>query len=73
MTVYAHSYIATNSATCPLLYPLTVATPLSCCLQIHHIIDEMIMGGMVMETNMMEILTHVEAQDKLLKAEVGGS
>jgi len=42
-------------------------------MQIHHIIDEMIMGGMVMETNMMEILTHVEAQDKLLKAEVGGS
>lgn len=40
--------------------------------RIHHILDEMIMGGMVMETNMIEMLTHIEAQDKLLKQE-GGS
>lgn len=30
----------------------------------------MIMGGMVMETSMNEILSHVEAQEKVLKSEV---
>lgn len=38
--------------------------------QVHHILDEIVMGGMVLETSMQEILTHVDAQDKLLKAEV---
>ena len=28
------------------------------------------MGGMVLETNMSEILTHIEAQNKLEKSEV---
>ena len=28
------------------------------------------MGGMVLETSMTEVLTHVEGQDKLLKSEV---
>jgi len=36
-------------------------------------LDEMVMGGMVLETSMLEVLTHVEAQEKLLKAERGWS
>lgn len=31
------------------------------------------MGGMVLETNMSEILTHIEAQNKLEKSEVSES
>lgn len=32
-------------------------------------LDEMVMGGMVLETSMQEVLTHTEAQEKLLKSE----
>ena len=39
-------------------------------LQVHHILNEIVMGGMVLETNMTEILTHIEAQNKLEKQEV---
>lgn len=35
--------------------------------KVHHILDEIVMGGMVLETNMQEIITHVDAQEKLLK------
>eukprot|EP01147_Barroeca_monosierra_P007487 gene7487-9796_t len=38
--------------------------------KVHHILDEIVMGGMVLETNMNEVLTHVTEQHKLLKAEV---
>merc|ERR1719326_2778086 len=37
--------------------------------KVHHILDEMVMGGMVLETNMHEVLTHVEEQAKLLRSE----
>lgn len=37
--------------------------------RVHNILQEMCMGGMVLETNMSEILTHVEAQNKLEKSE----
>ena len=37
--------------------------------RVHNILQEMCTGGMVLETNMSEILTHVEAQNKQEKAE----
>ena len=40
--------------------------------QVHHILQEVVIGGMVLETNMNEIVAQVEAQSKLEKAEVGG-
>eukprot|EP00054_Salpingoeca_dolichothecata_P002930 m.24552 g.24552 ORF g.24552 m.24552 type:complete len:175 (+) comp13399_c0_seq3:21-545(+) len=39
--------------------------------KVHHILEEIIMGGMVLETNMTEILTHVDAQIKVEKSEGG--
>ncbi|KAI1235301.1 hypothetical protein IHE44_0002944 [Lamprotornis superbus] len=40
-------------------------------IQVHHILQEMVIGGMVLETNMNEIVAQVEAQGKLEKAEGG--
>jgi hypothetical protein len=37
--------------------------------KVHNILQETCMGGMVLETNMSEILTHVDAQNKLEKTE----
>ena len=37
--------------------------------KVHNILQETCMGGMVLETNMSEILTHIEAQNKLEKSE----
>lgn len=42
-------------------------------LQVHHILQEVVIGGMVLETNMNEIVAQVEAQSKLEKAEVSGN
>ncbi|XP_071670011.1 AP-3 complex subunit sigma-2 isoform X1 [Patagioenas fasciata] len=39
--------------------------------QVHHILQEVVIGGMVLETNMNEIVAQVEAQSKLEKAEGG--
>lgn len=39
--------------------------------KVHHILNELVMGGMVLETNMNEILTHVEEQYKLERQESG--
>lgn len=39
--------------------------------KVHHILDEIVMGGMVLETNMSEILLRVQEQDKLEKQEAG--
>ena len=41
--------------------------------QVHFILNELVMGGMVLETNMTEILSRIEEQNKLEKEEVGGS
>ena len=38
--------------------------------KVHNILQEICMGGMVLETNMAEILTHVEGQDSKEKSEV---
>ncbi|KTG46036.1 hypothetical protein cypCar_00041215, partial [Cyprinus carpio] len=38
--------------------------------KVHNILAEMVMGGMVLETNMSEIITQVEAQGKMEKSEV---
>ena len=38
--------------------------------QVHYILNELVMGGMVLETNMTEILTRVEEQNKIEKDEV---
>ena len=37
--------------------------------RVHNILQEICTGGMVLETNMSEILTHVEAQNRLEKSE----
>lgn len=37
--------------------------------KVHNILQEICMGGMVVETSQAEILTHVEAQSKLEKSE----
>uniref|UniRef100_A0A8C7WVF1 Adaptor related protein complex 3 subunit sigma 1 n=1 Tax=Oryzias sinensis TaxID=183150 RepID=A0A8C7WVF1_9TELE len=37
--------------------------------KVHNILAEMVMGGMVLETNMNEIITQVDAQNKMEKAE----
>ncbi|TKR77310.1 hypothetical protein L596_018307 [Steinernema carpocapsae] len=39
--------------------------------KVHHILSELVMGGMVLETNMNEILSRIQEQDKLEKQEVG--
>ncbi|XP_046780910.1 adaptor-related protein complex 3, sigma 2 subunit isoform X10 [Gallus gallus] len=43
------------------------------CLLVHYILQEVVIGGMVLETNMNEIVAQAEAQSKLEKAEVSGS
>ena len=37
--------------------------------KVHNILQEICVGGMVLETNMSEILLHVDAQTKLEKSE----
>lgn len=39
-------------------------------VQVHYILSELVMGGMVLETNMSEILTRIDEQNKLEKTEV---
>ncbi|VDD89803.1 unnamed protein product [Enterobius vermicularis] len=39
--------------------------------KVHHILNELVMGGMVLETNMSEVLTRVQEQSKLEKQEAG--
>jgi len=38
-------------------------------MQVHHILDEIVMGGMVLETNMGEILKHVDAKNLMERKE----
>ncbi|XP_075063904.1 AP-3 complex subunit sigma-2 isoform X2 [Mixophyes fleayi] len=42
-------------------------------IQVHYILHEVVMGGMVLETNMNEVITQVDAQSKLEKSETGFS
>lgn len=37
---------------------------------VHHILAELVMGGMVLQTNMSDILARIEDQNKLVKMEV---
>ncbi|XP_019622815.1 PREDICTED: AP-3 complex subunit sigma-1-like isoform X1 [Branchiostoma belcheri] len=39
--------------------------------KVHYILQELVMGGMVLETNMTEIVTRIEEQSKLEKSEAG--
>uniref|UniRef100_A0A8C6MFX1 AP complex subunit sigma n=1 Tax=Nothobranchius furzeri TaxID=105023 RepID=A0A8C6MFX1_NOTFU len=39
-------------------------------IQVHYILQEVVMGGMVLETNMNEIIAQVEVQNRLEKSEV---
>ena len=39
--------------------------------KVHNILAEMVMGGMVLESNMNEIVTQIDAQNKLEKSEAG--
>lgn len=41
-------------------------------LQVHYILQEVVMGGMVLETNMSEIVAQVEVQNRMEKSEVSG-
>ncbi|XP_078138643.1 AP-3 complex subunit sigma-2-like [Centroberyx gerrardi] len=41
------------------------------CLQVHYILQEVVMGGMVLETNMNEIVAQVELQNRMEKSEGG--
>lgn len=38
---------------------------------VHHILNELVMGGMVLQTNMNEILARIEEQNKIQKTEAG--
>uniref|UniRef100_A0A8C4QJA4 Adaptor related protein complex 3 subunit sigma 2 n=1 Tax=Eptatretus burgeri TaxID=7764 RepID=A0A8C4QJA4_EPTBU len=40
-------------------------------IQVQYILNEMVLGGMVLETNMNEIVSQIEAQNKLEKSEAG--
>uniref|UniRef100_A0A8B9KIR7 Adaptor related protein complex 3 subunit sigma 2 n=1 Tax=Astyanax mexicanus TaxID=7994 RepID=A0A8B9KIR7_ASTMX len=42
-----------------------------CVLQVHYILQEVVMGGMVLETNMNEIVAQVELQNRMEKSEGG--
>jgi hypothetical protein len=48
---------------------LLTRQPLHACTQVHHILDELVMGGMVLETNLPLITGAVDDQNKLEKAE----
>ncbi|OTF78079.1 AP-3 complex subunit sigma-1-like protein, partial [Euroglyphus maynei] len=39
--------------------------------KVHHILNELVMGGMVLETSMSEIITRIEEQNSLEKQEMG--
>ncbi|XP_073852813.1 AP-3 complex subunit sigma-2 isoform X3 [Macaca fascicularis] len=39
--------------------------------KVHYILQEVVMGGMVLETNMNEIVAQIEAQNRLEKSEGG--
>jgi len=41
--------------------------------KVHFILNELVMGGMVLETNMTEIMTRIEEQNKIEKEEAGFS
>lgn len=38
---------------------------------VHHILNELVMGGMVLQTNMNEILARIEDQNKIQRTEAG--
>ncbi|KAG7242608.1 hypothetical protein INR49_020321 [Caranx melampygus] len=40
-------------------------------IQVHYILQEVVMGGMVLETNMNEIVAQVEVQNRMEKSEGG--
>lgn len=39
--------------------------------EVHHILNELVMGGMVLQTNMSEILSRIDEQSRLQKQEAG--
>lgn len=50
--------------------PLCINFHVVFCLQVHYILQEVVMGGMVLETNMNEITTQVDVQNRMEKSEV---
>lgn len=60
--ISAYNYFNANDCICCMI--LTYIS------QVHNILAEMVMGGMVLETNMNEIITQVDAQNKMEKSEV---
>lgn len=51
-------------------FNLRVCTAVFMCVQVHYILQEVVMGGMVLETNMNEIVAQVEVQNRMEKSEV---
>lgn len=49
---------------------LNLAMCVCFCVQVHYILQEVVMGGMVLETNMNEIVAQVEVQNRMEKSEV---
>lgn len=49
---------------------LTAETMTRLFLQVHYILNELVMGGMVLETNMTEIIARIEDQSRIEKQEV---
>lgn len=43
------------------------------CVQVQYILSELCLGGMVAETNMVDILSHYTDQEKFERQEVGGA
>lgn len=68
--------VGLNWRQCRLLVVVVVSSALfSICLllhavQVHYILGELCFGGLALETNMAEILTHIDEQNKLEKQEV---
>ncbi|KAK7801846.1 hypothetical protein U0070_023326 [Myodes glareolus] len=58
---------------CPLLEQGSWKTEFRTCQAtcVHYILQEVVMGGMVLETNMNEIVAQIEAQNRLEKSEGG--
>ena len=44
-------------------------SPLSLSIQVHYILEEIVMGGLVLETGLPEVMSHIEAQNSVVKGE----
>lgn len=66
------AWLPRQSAPVPLWHSHGLGSQPALVFQVHYILQEVVIGGMVLETNMNEIVAQAEAQNKLEKAEVSG-